>query len=1190
MKSLKKIPFFPFTKGNIIAVLIVITLVLFLIPKICFAEVWLSDNFNVSSGGGDLNYDIGGGRQSGIYAPYLYNISGELPTVTNAGIYAGKCKMDGVGSVDPIPGSWVGFSDNMIDSHSYTVEYELNHYSGGPGQWFGMDIGKDIVTLPNDGVGMGLEFFNDGSYLFFVYTNTMASFPAATLTYPVKIKVCVKQAGVGQDALISMFVNDNAFPVEQPFNKAVYTYPNGFTNNIMTWGSLTPAQATMDNFLIGSAENTVAQVSSWTGDADSGISSTKIYTHAVNLNLENTVTVNDVLFEGVGTATSGANWMLRTAPGNSFANTFMNDLGIDVNLSGSSFSLGTGAVYSTTHCSTLTLTNLNTKILYRLTLYGCGYDVSSKAYLSALDGGGKSAQISMAANGLGNGQKISYDYMSDAEGVFSFAASSIPGLSTNEWYWFAFSNEIIVPDSPAGLTASEGEYTDKVALGWDEVKGTEYYSIFRNTVNDSGTATDISGQILLNSYDDTSAVFGQHYYYWVRACNTAGCSALSTVAFGYTKSEFPPEKPVNLSPINLNVVTSPVTFTASGYTDPGSYSFSKSQWQVSTNSGFSSIDWDSGETIPLDSITPPASLIQEATNYWRVRYKNDRNTWSDLSEGTSFILVKGETQSGIFLDTFNVSGSGNVNHEYSAASRQYGSATPLTYTLSGQTEIGSTSENPGKLLLGLNSGCAPDCSFTESSEYIIEFDAESHNYDGSSDWVSLCFGKYDNSDLFPISFSGAGLVFFANGQFSAFNSTSLIASAVGVPTGEKIHVTLVASTEDFDYSPVQYAAFVNGIPMLISTNNSNFIYEDYGGFSENFISIFSFNSTSPNSSLIDNLKVSKAMTNEVRVSRWINDATSLIDDQKDYTHAVNLNGDPISDFNGVDFEGTGNHPDSYLNGNSMIKTNEWEMSGAAGGIYFAGTYETPLSNIVENTDTITLMEHMAFGSESFSLKLSGLTPNSSNTLTLYSYGWEDTGAGRYAFFTGLSGGKMTAVDQDKYGRGTGIIIQYDYIASSDGTFTFVSSPAHSASPGPTAALFLIAGFTSEETGRAAPQLDVETLLDFGEVVPGTSKIMQLKVRNSGGGFVSGTISPTTAPFSLTNYYYATALTSDYIKVEFSPTVEGIFTNNITLTGAGIGGDAEVTILGTGIPEPIGILIINFGFIILFFAYKNKGSL
>jgi len=1053
MKNLKNryLTFFKNWKSFFV-IITILTATFFSSQNIC-AEVWLSDNFNVTSGGGDLNYGIDSSRQSGSMSPYYYTMYQEFPTVTNVGPYAGKCNMATLAI-----GSWASIPE-AFDSHSYTIEYELDHYSGGPDDWFGLDIGKDAPYFPYEGVGMGLEFFSDGSYKFFSYTNVIANSTAGTLTYPVKIKVCVKQNSVGDDALVSMFVNGNAFPIETPFNNAVHIYPNGFTNNVTTWGPIAPAQATIDNFRLASAENTVAQISSWSGDADSGISSTKFYTHAINLNLENNVTINDVSFDGVGTATSGENWMLRTAPGFSFNNTFMNDLGIDVNLSGNSFSLGTGAVYALTHCSTLTLTNLNPRSGYRLTLFGCGYDANSKVYLTALDGGGKSAQIGMAENGIGNGQKITYDYMADEDGVFSIAASTIPGASTNEWYWFAFSNEILVPETPTGLTASEGEYTNKVSLEWSEVTGAEYYSVFRNTINSSGSATDISGQILLNSYDDTSAAFAQHYYYWVQACSTAGCSALSTATFGFTKSEFPPEKPLNISPLNFNTITSPVTFVASSYSDTGSFAFAASQWQVSQNAGFFSIKWNSDETIPVDTINPPTSKIPEGTNFWRVRYKNDRNTWSDYSAGTSFIFVKNETASGVFWDTFNVSGSGDVNHGYDNAGRQYGSATPLTYTIANQTEVGNASTNPGELLLGLNSAIAPNYSFTQSGEFIIEYDAEQHNLDGGTDWISLNFGKNDNSELFPIGLSGAGLVFFANGNFQAFDSTNLVGGGTGGPVGEKIHITLVASTEDFDYSSVKYAAFVNGIPMLANSAESGYIYNDNNGFDQNYISIFSYNNTSPNKSLIDNLKVSKAPTNEVRVNRWISDATSLIDPLKDYTHAVNFNGDPV-EINGVQFEGTGFNPGSYLNGSPMIKTNNWEFMGSNGSIVFSSDDRT--SNIVTDTTTKTLMKNVGYSGNAFAIKLSELTPYSSNTLSIYSYGWEGKNAGRFAYFTGLSGGKITKIDQDEYEQGVGIIIQYDYVASGDGTFTFIASPADTTAP------FLTSGFTSEFTAMPEP--------------------------------------------------------------------------------------------------------------------------
>jgi len=60
---------------------------------------------------------------------------------------------------------------------------------------------------------------------------------------------------------------------------------------------------------------------------------------------------------------------------------------------------------------------------------------------------------------------------------------------------------------------------------------------------------------------------------------------------------------------------------------------------------------------------------------------------------------------------------------------------------------------------------------------------------------------------------------------------------------------------------------------------------------------------------------------------------------------------------------------------------------------------------------------------------------------------------------------------------------------------------------------------------------------------------------------------------------ATALTSDIINVEFSPTSEENYTNVITLSGSG--GGAEVTLIGSGIPEPCLFIIYNLLFVICY---------
>ncbi len=68
-------------------------------------------------------------------------------------------------------------------------------------------------------------------------------------------------------------------------------------------------------------------------------------------------------------------------------------------------------------------------------------------------------------------------------------------------------------------------------------------------------------------------------------------------------------------------------------------SHTASQWQITDTSGdYSSPVYDSGEDVAnLESINiPPSTLSGLTTYYWRVKYKDEDNVWSDWSDETSF--------------------------------------------------------------------------------------------------------------------------------------------------------------------------------------------------------------------------------------------------------------------------------------------------------------------------------------------------------------------------------------------------------------------------------------------------------------------------------------------------------------------------------------------------------------------------
>ena len=104
-----------------------------------------------------------------------------------------------------------------------------------------------------------------------------------------------------------------------------------------------------------------------------------------------------------------------------------------------------------------------------------------------------------------------------------------------------------VPAAPTGVEASDNAYNNKVAVSWDAMRGATRYQVYRNTANDPAAATSL-GTTVEGVLFDTSAVAGQSYFYWVRAENAAGASALSASdagmrATGATTGLNPPPAP-----------------------------------------------------------------------------------------------------------------------------------------------------------------------------------------------------------------------------------------------------------------------------------------------------------------------------------------------------------------------------------------------------------------------------------------------------------------------------------------------------------------------------------------------------------------------------------------------------------------------------------------------------------------------
>ena len=128
--------------------------------------------------------------------------------------------------------------------------------------------------------------------------------------------------------------------------------------------------------------------------------------------------------------------------------------------------------------------------------------------------------------------------------------SDNPGsVGTIYFYWVKAGNESLcsdfyqpdpgwmkyedTPPRPEGVSASDGEFTEKVQISWYGVGDVTHYEVFRSTENIFSEDNLLDDSVDINQYDDLTAESGENYYYWVTACVDEDCSDPSPSDVGY---------------------------------------------------------------------------------------------------------------------------------------------------------------------------------------------------------------------------------------------------------------------------------------------------------------------------------------------------------------------------------------------------------------------------------------------------------------------------------------------------------------------------------------------------------------------------------------------------------------------------------------------------------------------------------
>ncbi|HEX6882428.1 MAG TPA: S8 family serine peptidase [Planctomycetota bacterium] len=158
----------------------------------------------------------------------------------------------------------------------------------------------------------------------------------------------------------------------------------------------------------------------------------------------------------------------------------------------------------------------------------------------------------------------------------------------------AGSRDASTTPAPTGVLASDGTSCTTVTVSWNAVAAATSYQIWRNTVNNSATASQIASDSA-SPYDDTTAAAGTTYFYWVRAVGPCGVSGFSNSDSGARGSGSAPPAPSRVratdGACNAVTVTWRAASGATGYQIwRGTSTNSASAVQIGTSSTLSFVD------------------------------------------------------------------------------------------------------------------------------------------------------------------------------------------------------------------------------------------------------------------------------------------------------------------------------------------------------------------------------------------------------------------------------------------------------------------------------------------------------------------------------------------------------------------------------------------------------------------------
>ncbi len=295
--------------------------------------------------------------------------------------------------------------------------------------------GQSDLSTTVTGLTLGIK------YKVSARVNARYQTPAAVTNTPhVKFTTDGLTVGVGAEVTaVATTVNAT------PYKTVVFEFTATGTSQTITFtNNKTTGEHTLliDDVQIAVSDNALS-FKPWTEDADSGVDSQYIYTHAVSLGSNPPVTINGVDFIGRETGAPGRFSLIDLTA--TFGDRTPN------NVTGEGAKLAKDFRYAGANTG-VTLANLKPSTAYVFTLYGLSFDTAGvyrSATFTSNAPGSQKLTVDLNQYGQGNGILVNYTYTTDSAGTP--VTISFPATGSGTFHSSGFSNRQAVASTQPEL-------------------------------------------------------------------------------------------------------------------------------------------------------------------------------------------------------------------------------------------------------------------------------------------------------------------------------------------------------------------------------------------------------------------------------------------------------------------------------------------------------------------------------------------------------------------------------------------------------------------------------------------------------------------------------------------------------------------------------------------------------------------